>query len=149
MDLILWRHADAADGEVDLARELTLRGHKQAERMARWLSKRLPGDARIVSSPAQRARETATALAPNFQVDDRVAPGAWPSDVLAACGWPEGGSVVVVGHQPTLGRIVSQLLTGESRDWSFRQGAIVWLRSREREGDAQVVLRAALTPELI
>jgi phosphohistidine phosphatase len=149
LDLILWRHADAEDGEVDLARELSLRGHKQAERMGRWLSKRLAEGTRVVSSPAQRARQTALALGPQFTVDDRLAPGAWPSDVLAASGWPEGGSVVVVGHQPTLGRVVGQLLVGEPRDWSLRKGAIVWLRSREREGDPQVVLRAALTPELL
>ena len=149
MDLILWRHADAADGEPDLARELTLRGHKQAERMARWLSKRLPNDTRVVSSPAKRAQQTALALGPTFTLDDRVAPGAWPSDVLAACGWPAGGSVLVVGHQPTLGRVVSQLLTGQSRDWPLRKGAIIWLRAREREGEGQVVLRAALSAELI
>ena len=47
MDLILWRHADAENGEVDLARELSLRGHKQAERMGRWLSKRLAEGTRI------------------------------------------------------------------------------------------------------
>ena len=37
MDLILWRHADAeiaSEGEDDLSRELTVKGEKQAVRMA-------------------------------------------------------------------------------------------------------------------
>ena len=38
MNLILWRHAEAQDAEPDLARELTPRGRKQAERMARKVS---------------------------------------------------------------------------------------------------------------
>ena len=37
MDLILWRHADAAQGGRDLERKLTARGSKQAARMAEWL----------------------------------------------------------------------------------------------------------------
>ena len=37
MNLLLWRHAEAQDGDPDLARELTARGRKQAEKMAHWL----------------------------------------------------------------------------------------------------------------
>ena len=39
MDLILWRHAEAhegQEGEDDLLRRLTPRGEKQAARMAAW-----------------------------------------------------------------------------------------------------------------
>ena len=34
MDLLLWRHAEAEDGEDDLKRRLTERGEKQARDMA-------------------------------------------------------------------------------------------------------------------
>jgi phosphohistidine phosphatase len=149
VDLILWRHADATQGEADLARELSLRGHKQAARMARWLAKRMPDGIRILSSPAQRALQTAAGLAVPVTVDDGLAPGALPSDVLAASGWPDGASTLIVGHQPTLGRVVGQLLTGEPRDWPIRKGGIVWLRSRTRGDVTQVVLRAAMTAELL
>ena len=43
MELILWRHADAEPGDPDLARRLTSKGQKQAERMAAWLGPRLSG----------------------------------------------------------------------------------------------------------
>ncbi|HQY27494.1 MAG TPA: histidine phosphatase family protein, partial [Burkholderiaceae bacterium] len=56
--------------------------------------------------------------------------------------------VVVVGHQPTLGRLASLLMTGQEADWSIRKGAIWWLSTREREGRGQVVLRAVMAPDL-
>ena len=58
MDLILWRHAQAVtlpepvegepphDHAADLARPLTLKGERQAERMAAWLNQRLSAVAR-------------------------------------------------------------------------------------------------------
>jgi len=59
MDLILWRHADAAEGGRDLDRKLTAKGHKQAARVAEWLIAQLPSKYTVLSSPARRARETA------------------------------------------------------------------------------------------
>jgi len=157
MDLIVWRHADAGDAAADLAsdaeRRLTERGRKQAERMARWLQGRLPERYAVLSSPAMRARETAEALGVKVRVDPRLAPDADVADVLAALDWPEGPEsrsrhVVVVGHQPTLGRLASLLMTGQEADWSIRKGAIWWLSTREREGRGQVVLRAVMAPDL-
>lgn len=63
MDLILWRHADAEHDQVDgLDRKLTPRGHKQAKVMASWLDTRLPGNCRVMASPAVRAQQTVRAL---------------------------------------------------------------------------------------
>ena len=62
MDLILWRHAEAAEGEVDLVRELTRRGEHQARDMAAWLAPRLPAGARVFTSEARRSRQTARYL---------------------------------------------------------------------------------------
>ncbi len=38
MDLLLWRHAEAEDGDDDLKRRLTARGEKQARTMATWIT---------------------------------------------------------------------------------------------------------------
>ena len=62
MDLILWRHAEAVEGEMDLARELTRRGEHQARDMAAWLAPRLPAGARVFTSEARRSRQTARYL---------------------------------------------------------------------------------------
>jgi phosphohistidine phosphatase len=69
--------------------------------------------------------------------------------VLAAAGWPENGSVVVVGHQPTLGRVAALLLSGEEADWVIKKGAIWWFTNRVRGGEAQTVLRAVMAPDLL
>jgi|CXWL01.1.fsa_nt_gi phosphohistidine phosphatase len=150
MDLILWRHADAAEGGRDLERKLTAKGHKQAARMAKWLGARLPSRVAIFSSPARRARETAEALGARYKIVERLAPGASPEDILSAAGWPgRKGAVLVVGHQPDLGRAAAVLLSGSSAPWSLKKGGLWWLSNRERDGEAEVVLRAVLAPDLI
>ncbi|OXH90133.1 histidine phosphatase family protein, partial [Burkholderia multivorans] len=53
MNLILWRHAEAEDYAAnDLARQLTARGRKDAQTMARWLRGRLETNSVILASPA-------------------------------------------------------------------------------------------------
>lgn len=149
MDLILWRHAEAQDGVPDLERELTARGLKQAKRMADWLRSWLPADARILASPAKRARQTAAALTDRFEIDAQIAPAADYRAILQAAGWPSSpNTVVVVGHQPTLGRAAAFLLSGAPKEWSVRKGGIWWLRYRERD-EAGIVLRAVLSPDLL
>ncbi|MEN9315960.1 MAG: hypothetical protein RIS35_2353 [Pseudomonadota bacterium] len=154
MNLILWRHAEAEDAEPDLERRLTPKGRKQAQAMAKWLHARLPEGHRVLVSPARRTRETADALETGYRVDPGLAPDADVAHYLAACEWPTGpedsrGTVVIVGHQPLIGRLASLLLSGEERDWSVRKGAVWWLSAREREARNQVVLRAVVSPDLI
>ena len=150
MELILWRHADAEEGERDMDRELTGKGRKQAARMARWLLHRLPSKFAVISSPARRARETADALGTRYKVVERLAPGAAPGDILEACGWPaHKGAVVVVGHQPDLGRVAALLVGGAEDDWSVKKGGLWWLSNRERGGESEVVVRAVLAPDLV
>ena len=150
MDLILWRHAEAVDGQPDLARELTPKGVKQAKAIARWLTSRLPRQTRIIVSPAERTRQTAAALTEDFEIDSQLAPGAPPTAVLAASGWPEHkGAVLVVGHQPTLGMAAALVIAGEPMPWSIKKGAIWWLSHRVRGEHPQIVLRAVISPDLL
>jgi phosphohistidine phosphatase len=146
MELILWRHADAEAGDPDLERELTEKGRKQAKRVAAWLRERLPRDARVLVSPARRAQQTAQALAVSFETEAALAPGAPAKRVLAAAGWPDAsGTVVVVGHQPALGRSAALVLAGAPSEWSIKKGGAWWL---ERRDDGEVVLRAVVSPDL-
>ncbi len=146
MDLILWRHADAESGMPDEERRLTAKGIKQAERIAAWLKERLPKDAVILASPARRARETAQALTKKFEVIEEIGTAAAPQAILKAAGWPHGeGTVVVVGHQPTLGQAAALALSGGVAEWSIKKGAIWWLARRDRE----TILRAVIAPDLL
>lgn len=148
MELILWRHAEAADTSPDLERELTGRGRKQAARMADWLNPRLPPDIRILASPAARTRQTAQALGRDYEISDLLAPAASVEDVLRAAGWPDAAyPALIVGHQPTLGQVAMRLLSGQGGDLAIKKGSVWWFQGRERAGQQQVVLRAVATPD--
>jgi phosphohistidine phosphatase len=153
MELILWRHCEAEDdgpGINDLQRQLTANGLQQADRMAQWINKRLPHTARILVSPARRAQQTASALGLSFDTVPELAPGASVEAVLRAAGWPLSHStVLVVGHQPTLGLVAARLLAERLDSWAMQKGAVWWLRSRQRDGQMQVVLQAAQTPDCL
>lgn len=160
MDLILWRHAEAQEhpelvtgrpgDALDLARRLTPRGEKQAARMAAWLDRQLPEGARIWSSPAARCEQTAMALGRKFKLRDELCPEGDVLALLELVQWPNGKSpVVVVGHQPTLGRVLARLLRLKEEDCSVKKGAVWWLRHRERSGVGQTVVVTVQTPELI
>lgn len=152
MNLILWRHAEAEEGGNDMKRPLTKRGIKQATAGAVWLHANLPDGARILVSPAVRAQQTAQAFSLDFETAPGLAPAKGVPDLLAAIDWPQGsggtGTVVVVGHQPTIGRGAALLLSGAETEWSVKKGAIWWIVGRTREDQAQTVLRAVWAPEL-
>lgn len=160
MELILWRHAEAQEhpdlehgqpgDALDLARKLTPRGEKQAARMAAWLDRQLPDGARIFASPAQRTEQTALALGRKLKLRDELLPEGDPLALLELVQWPHGKSpVVVVGHQPTLGRVIARLLHLNEEDCPMKKGALWWLRQRERNGVMQTVIVTVQTPELL
>lgn len=153
MDLILWRHAEAHEaepGQSDLDRALTARGERQAQRMAAWLNRLLPASTRVLASPARRTQQTAQVLDRKFKTVPELAPGAEPGALLQAARWPDAREpVLIVGHQPTLGLAASMLLGGHPEPWTLRKGGVIWLRRREREGQAQLLLHAAMSPELL
>ncbi len=150
MDLLLWRHAEAEDGEDDLKRRLTARGEKQARTMAAWIRDHQPRDLRIIVSPAIRTQQTVEALKLPFETQRKIGPDACVSELIAASGWPlAGGAVLIVGHQPSLGRMASLLLAGHEAEWTIKKGALWWLSNRVRRGEAQTVLRAVIPAELL
>lgn len=150
MDLLLWRHAEAADGSPDLDRALTARGLDQAASMARWLTPRLPSNLRVLVSPARRAQETARALGRPFDTVDALSTGADVEALLAAAGWPDADRpAMLVGHQPTLGEVAAYLLAGRNASWRIGKGAVWWLRGRRRGNREETVLLLAVEPAML
>lgn len=149
MDLLLWRHAEAEDGSPDHARELTARGRNQARRMAGWLQEHGPERLVTLCSPTARTRQTTAAFSEAARAVDALGPGGDVAGLLAAAGWPDaGGAVLVVGHQPMLGRTAALLLAGHEADWTIKKGALWWLTNRVRDGQTRTVLRAVISPDL-
>ena len=157
MDLILWRHAEAeewppddAHGGTDLDRSLTPRGEKQAARMAAWLDRQLPERTRILVSPARRCEQTALALGRKYKIRAELGPDAPPSQLLELVQWPGNKlPILVIGHQPTLGQVISQLLGLREEECAVKKGALWWLRHRDREAGAQTVVVTVQSPELL
>ena len=148
--MILWRHAEAADGVPDHDRELTAKGIKQAEKIAAFLHRHLPEHTRILVSPTTRTQQTVAALTNRFTLAPTIAPGASAQDVLQVARWPDaGGTVLVVGHQPTLGEVAAQLLGCNDDLLNIKKGALWWFGWREREGSAQITLRLVITPDFL
>ena len=157
MDLILWRHAEAEDlpeddahGVKDMERSLTLRGEKQAARMALWLDRQLSEGTRILVSPARRCEQTALALGRKYKIRKELSPGATPAQLLELVQWPQGKSVVlVVGHQPNLGQTIAKLVGLQESECPVRKGTVWWLRTRERDGICQTVVVTVQSPEVL
>ena len=144
--LLLWRHAEAEDGFPDSARALTRKGQGQASRVAQWLRPRLTEGSRILVSPARRAQQTAAALDLPFETEVRIDVQTSVANILDAAAWPQRkGMVLVVGHQPTLGRLAAWLLTGTQEEWSVKKGGLWWFAHRGGE----IVLRAVISPDLL
>lgn len=150
MDLILWRHAEAEDGINDLNRPLTARGKKQAEQTAEWLRKHLPENFTVIASQAKRSQQTAQALTPDYRITAEINPGCEAAAILASSNWGESNeTVIIVGHQPTLGRLASFLQAGTEAEWSVKKSAIWWFSNRVRHSEPQTYLKAMLQPELM
>ena len=153
MDLILWRHAEAFEldeGKDDLQRALTAKGERQAQRMADWLNQRIAHSTRILVSPALRCQQTAKALGKKFKTLAELAPDGNGEALLKAARWPDASEpVLIVGHQPALGLVAAYLLTGQPQPWTIKKGAVWWIRGRNREDTAQVILQAVQAPDLL
>ena len=158
MDLILWRHAQAHDalpGCDDLSRPLTNKGKGQAARVAEWLNRQLPQNTRMLVSPARRAEQTAIALGRKFQFRDELVPESSAQEVLTLIKWlPETGlsdkaTVLLVGHQPTLGQIAAHLLDINEITCDIRKGAVWWLRTRVCDGQLRTSLLTVISPEML
>ena len=119
MRVFLVRHADAERGEPDELRTLSEKGRAQSRELGRRFAHDGVRPAAILTSPLVRARETADEIAlatgTLAEPDQRLAPGATADDLVAAVAG-RGDPIVVVGHQPDCGQIVTAL-TGEEPDF--------------------------------
>ena len=118
--LLLMRHAKSswADaGQPDFARPLNERGRQAAPLMGRFLRAHYPQLARIISSPAERARETAQLAYTAAQYDCPLdydariyeASAARLLTIVNEIAEP-GNTVLLVGHNPGMEDFV-RLLT--------------------------------------
>jgi phosphohistidine phosphatase len=152
MKLYLIQHGEATSEEVDPSRPLTAQGRKDVQKIASFLKGAGPGPVVIFHSSKMRARQTAeiiaAQLAPGCQVKERD--GLAPKDpvkVLAEEISGMGSDLMIVGHQPFLGRLAARLLGGKEAEnlVAFRQGGVVCL---QRDEDQTWQVAWMVIPEL-
>ena len=148
MQLILWRHAEAAPGSPDETRPLTDTGRLHAQQMAQWLRLRLPSGLLVLSSPAVRARQTAEALALPYTVSDALAKHGSAAAMRDAAGWPDNPrNVMLVGHQPVLGELLMLLLGAATPLDAMPKAGIWWLSAQPSAGQVLIGVKAVIVPE--
>ena len=76
-------------------------------------------------------------------------PSPLPAEIADAVRLLRRGTVLVVGHQPTLGQVASMVLAGAPADWVVKKGALWWISYRERGAVGETVLRVAMSPDLL
>ncbi len=135
MRVYIARHGHAVASEQDSKRPLSEQGRRDVQRMASFLARAQVRVARVVHSGKTRAAQTALLLAevigPGRLVEE-MSMGLNPEDdpshaAKAIAGWNE--DVMLVGHLPHLGRLVSLLIAGDG-DRSvvdFSTGAVACL----------------------
>jgi phosphohistidine phosphatase len=124
MRVILFRHGPAGSRDAsrwpnDEARPLTPKGSERTELAARGLV-RLEGSIRVIlTSPLERARQSAQLLHDVLESDavigelEALEPGGSYREVLQRLASLEGeGAVALVGHEPDLGKLAGVLLFG-------------------------------------
>jgi phosphohistidine phosphatase SixA len=121
LELWIMRHGEAVSPEEassDAERSLTDFGRRQVAGLARWLQGRIELPEQIWHSPLRRARQTATVVAEELGIVDRLrevrvmSPGMSAERLLRELSAIPATPILCVGHQPDVGRCVSELIGG-------------------------------------
>jgi len=153
MKLYLVQHGDTLPKETDPERPLSDKGRADVARMAAFLAPAVRV-AHVLHSGRTRARDTAAllaaALGPGGAIEEMAGVGPTdPTDALAdaATGWSE--DVMVVGHLPFMGRLVSRLVAGseDAGVVAFAPGSVVCLERADGAWTVAWMVRPALLGE--
>ncbi len=156
MQLLIFRHGiaeDASPDGSDGARELTPEGVRKTQDAAVGLAAAIEPPAVILTSPKARARQTAAILGRVFKVrvadepllaDDAIDP------IVGMLARRDEPSVMLVGHEPTLSRLMIRLLSGRGGDWvELKKAGCACLSVQIAGRDASAVLHWLLTPKML
>lgn len=122
MEIYLLRHGDAESGRdiPDEGRVLSEEGRRQVTRSARAMTRLVPSAPVVLTSPLARARQTAELAAaelkpsPAIKVLGALAPPGDFNDLMDEIKKVDGDRVLLVGHEPFLGRLIWAMVAGDS-----------------------------------
>jgi len=153
MKLYLVQHGEAVSEEVDVQRPLSSKGRLDVRKVGEFLRRARLKVQPIWHSGKMRARQTAEILGEVLSVEDSVImkEGLAPLDPIEEVEKElraREEDLMIVGHLPFLGKLVSRLLIGSDSPnlVTFQQGAIVCLERLETQNWS---LKWMVTPELL
>jgi len=154
MLLLLLRHAEAVDHATDDAsRQLTHKGVDQAARVAKYLRRKKLIPDRVLTSPVTRAKQTAVLVAEAvdrpLSLEPDLRPGMRPEQALALLAAEPGlETVLLVGHEPDLGRLAAALLgAADGHVFRLRKASLTGIELARPEigrGELQFLVPARL-----
>ena len=150
-------HADFPD---DAARPLTPKGEKRVEQIAAGLIQTGFAVDWIVTSPLVRAKQTAELVAASLDSKDSkiafdsceaLSPGGAFGDIKEyLSGKQEHRRVLLVGHEPDLGRLASRLIgMGKGSGLAFKKGGCCLIHWDDLPLESTGMLVWWLTPRLL
>jgi phosphohistidine phosphatase len=153
MRLYIVRHAiaherDRARWPDDSLRPLTAEGERRFRKAARGLAVILPRSAKMLTSPYVRARKTAEVLASVARLSapkdcTELAAVGSAGKLFAVLARRTDKHLVVVGHEPGLGKLLVAALAGQEARFAvtFKKGgaACVEFRGRPMPGRAKLL----------
>jgi phosphohistidine phosphatase len=160
MDLFVLRHGEAGktipSGSSDSKRPLTVAGEKEIVIISKALRKMGVRLDVILTSPLKRARQTADIVAKEFKAQNKLrqvrelAPEGNKSILYQSLtSFKEGTSLLLVGHNPYLSELVSEVVTNDSSvRLDLKKGGIVRIRIIAAAPKLKGELRWLLTPRL-
>ena len=160
MKLYLLRHADAGEASAegyttDAARALTPKGIKRTRQLANALRQMEITFDVILSSPLIRAQQTAEIVARSLgsekqlRLVSQLAPDAALTDTLTLIesAGPKTNSLLLVGHEPNLSRLISLLCTGGTNlGLTLKKGGLCRLELTEVKSGPCATLEWLLSP---
>lgn len=137
MKLYIIRHAiavEAEEAETDQQRELTDKGQKKMNKIARGL-RELEGNLDLIlTSPFLRATQTAEILRKKFKLEREqvvttalLAPMGFADQLIEEINakFGEAQSIALVGHEPYLSQLISILTSGDAgMAVNFKKGGV-------------------------
>lgn len=161
MNLYFLRHgiavdrADSGKPSDDRERALTPKGIKRMRKAAKGLVTLSLSFDRILTSPFERARQTAKIVAEALRSEDRLeevqelAPDQSVQDLLSGLAKYSGDkNILLVGHEPLLSSTVSFFLSGKAgAEVLLKKGGLCCLEVDGVPPRESAVLHWALTPK--
>jgi phosphohistidine phosphatase len=159
--VLLVRHAAAEDrgefaasGKPDDERPLTREGKERMRRLALTAALLVPEMDLVATSPLKRSTQTARLLAGvwadmEIATLDSLAPGIPPGDTIA---WLAKHAnlrcAALVGHEPSLGELLSKMLGANSPIHEFRKGGMALVSFSAKPAAGGGLLEWVLPPSV-